>query len=295
MTRIFTYPVTKSGTVLEYLKSLGYSQGLIVHLKKTEQGILKNGKWAYVRDMLSPGDVLTVSLTPKEEQREILPVDCSLDILYEDLDILVINKPAYMPIHPSQGHHENTLANGVMFHYKDQLPFVFRCINRLDKNTTGVVLVAKHALSASILSDMIRDRKIKRTYLAVVTGKTATLGQITAPIGRMDDSTIERTVRKDGDPASTHFQRLAYTDGYSLLSLILDTGRTHQIRVHMKHIGHPIPGDFLYNPEYSRIKRQALHSFSLSFLHPIKKEPLYFEAPLPCDMMQFKFENIPRR
>ncbi len=293
MTRTFMYHISESIIILDFLKSLGYSQGLIAHLKRTNQGILKNGEWAYVRDQLFPDDVLTIKLIPNEDEKSIIPTQHPLKILYEDLDILVINKPANMPIHPSQGNHQNTLANAVMFYFKDDLPFTFRCVNRLDKDTTGVVLIAKHALSASILSSMIAKRQIKRTYLAIVTGNTKEAEHIVAPIGRVSDSTIERTVRVDGEYASTHYQKLAYSDGYSLISLNLDTGRTHQIRVHMKHIGHPITGDFLYNPDYSIIKRQALHSHSLSLIHPIKKEPLYFEAPLPNDMI--KFENIRHR
>ncbi len=160
-----------------------------------------------------------------------------------------------------------------------------RCMNRLDKDTTGLLILAKNMYSASLLSTMIKNREVHREYLAIATGFVPYQGIIDKPIGRVDGSTIEREVNLiTGDPARTHFKRLAYKNGYSLVSLKLETGRTHQIRVHMKSIGHPLPGDFLYNPDYSIIQRQALHSYRLSFAHPITKEPLVFTAPLPEDM-----------
>lgn len=139
--------------------------------------------------------------------------------------------------------------------------------------------------SASILSEMVANREIHREYLAIATGEIPEIGTIVASIGRVDGSTIERHVDEElGDYACTHYQRLAYNNGYSLVSLKLETGRTHQIRVHMKHIGHPLPGDFLYNPDYSVISRQALHSHKLSFKHPISEKMLEFVAELPEDM-----------
>ena len=205
---------------------------------------------------------------------------------------MVINKPADMPIHPSQGNYDNTLANAVAYYYAQKgEPFTYRCINRLDRDTTGLLILAKHMYSASLLSDMVKNRKIHREYLAVAEGKTPSSGIIDAPIRRVDGSTIERQVDyEQGDYACTHYKRLCYKNGYSLVSLTLKTGRTHQIRVHMKHIGHPLPGDFLYNPNYHVIKRQALHSHCLSFEHPITKEPLTFSSPLPDDMAIF-FNN----
>ena len=159
-------------------------------------------------------------------------------------------------------------------------------MNRLDKDTTGLTIVAKHALSASILSAAIRNREIKREYLAIVTGKTDTFGTIDAPIARKDGSILERCVDfENGERAVTHYKRLMYKDGLSLLLLTLETGRTHQIRVHMKYLNHPLIGDFLYNPDFSKMNRQALHAYRLSFLHPIKKEPILISAPLPSDMV----------
>ena len=295
MTRIFAYRIQskdlnsiskKTLTIQNYLKSLGYSQGLIAHLKRTPNGILKNNTWAYTRDCLQVNDILTLYLEEQITSEQILPVSMPLTITYEDEDLMIIDKPSGMPIHPSQGNYDNTLANAVAYHYKQQQkPFVYRCINRLDRDTTGLLILAKNAYSAARLSDMVGKREIHRQYLALATGKTLPSGIITAPIARADNSTIEREVNFDtGAYACTHYETLAYKNGYSLVSLQLETGRTHQIRVHMKHIGHPLPGDFLYNPDYTVIQRQALHSHKLSFQHPITKESMEFCSPLPADM-----------
>lgn len=291
MKRIFNYHITKTDeqehkNILGFLKSRGYSHAVITHLKRTEKGIEKNSEWARVSDVLKEGDLLTIRLIEDEGSSQILPVHIPLNIVYEDEDLMIINKPAGMPIHPSQGNHDNTLANALCYYFKEKgIPFTYRCINRLDRDTTGLLIVAKHMYSASLLSNMVAKREIHREYLALATGEVPEEGVITAPIARKEDSTIERVVDEErGEFARTNFRRLEYKNGYSLVSLILDTGRTHQIRVHMKHLGHPLPGDFLYNPDYSFIKRQALHSYRLSFVHPILMKEFEFIAPLPDDM-----------
>lgn len=283
----YTIPTEYDGQVLlSFLKDKSYSSQIITHLKRTENGILLNGVWGRARDVLHTDDDLTIQLIEDVSSENIIPINLPLDIVYEDEDILVINKPADMPIHPSQGNYDNTLANAVAYYYQQKgEAFTYRCINRLDRDTTGLLIIAKHMYSASLLSEMVANREIHREYLAIATGEVPEIGTIIAPIGRVDGSTIERHVDEElGDYACTHYQRLAYNNGYSLVSLKLETGRTHQIRVHMKHIGHPLPGDFLYNPDYSVIGRQALHSHKLSFKHPISGEMLYFVADLPEDM-----------
>lgn len=261
-------------------------------MKRAEHAILLNGHPAFGRTVLKEGDVLRI-LVPEENgaadngsAASIIPVQLPLDILYEDEDILVLNKPADMPVHPSAGNYENTLANGVAWYYKQQGEnFVYRCINRLDRDTTGVLVLAKNPLSGALLSAQMKQRQIRRTYLALTDGIPPEKGTVSAPIARMDDSVITREVNwEHGETAVTHYERLAVSNGYSLVELHLDTGRTHQIRVHMKYIGHPLIGDFLYHPDFRQIDRQALHAARLSFLHPIKKEPLVFTAPLPPDM-----------
>ena len=236
---------------------------------------------------LKNGDRIRVRLLEKAEGSEaIMPAPIPFEIVYEDEDLLVINKPADMPIHPSFQNHGNTLADALTWHYQQQgKEFVYRCINRLDRDTTGLLIVARHQLSASILSDMVRKREIHREYLAIVEGIPPEKGTISAPIGRKEGSAILREVNFEaGEPARTHFTRLETRNGLSLVSLKLETGRTHQIRVHMAYIGCPLIGDYLYYPDHTRINRQALHSYRLSFLHPITGKALSFTAPLPEDM-----------
>lgn len=295
MNRELTYIIkendmnTKPLTIHGFLKNHGYSHSMIVSLKKTRDGIRKNGIWARVYDSLQSGDTLQIHITENESSDHIIPRPLPFPVIYEDKDLLVINKPADMPIHPSQGNYENTLANAAAWYFRQQEEsFVYRCINRLDRDTTGLLILAKHAYSAGLLSGMVASRLIRREYLAVVKGMPEICGIIDAPIGRKEGSTIERQIDfSTGDPARTHYERLAFESGYSLIRLQLETGRTHQIRVHMRYIGCPLPGDFLYCPDYTKIRRQALHSYRLSFPHPITGKSLSFTAPLPEDMCSF--------
>ena len=287
--RTLQYRITESETysnIHELLKAHGYSSAVIRHLKETENGIQRNGIWERVYEPLCSGDTVTILLTEEASSENIVSTPLPLDIVYEDEDLLVINKPAGMPIHPSQGNYDNTLANACAYYFQQKgEPFTYRCINRLDRDTTGLLILARHAYSASLLSSMVAKREIHREYLALATGLVPDSGVIEAPIARVDGSTIEREVNfETGEFARTHYKCLEYKNGYSLVSLKLDTGRTHQIRVHMKYIGHPLPGDFLYNPDYSVIRRQALHSYRLTFTHPITGKELQFTAPLPDDM-----------
>lgn len=271
----------------EYLKRKGCSHQILVHLKKTEKGILVNNEWAYVRTPLQAGDLLKITLTEDTPSQNIVPVAMPLSIVYEDEDILLLNKPADMPVHPSVNNYDNTLANGAAWYYAQQgKPFVFRCINRLDRDTTGLLILAKNALSASILSAQMKKREIHRTYQAIVKGvPIPESGTIDAPIARKEGSAIERCVDfEKGERAVTHYRVLDSRNDYSLVQLSLETGRTHQIRVHMGYLGHPLLGDYLYYPDFSRIKRVSLHSYALSFTHPMTGSPLTFRAPLPEDM-----------
>ncbi|MBP3677150.1 MAG: RluA family pseudouridine synthase, partial [Agathobacter sp.] len=275
-------------TIEQFLKAQEFPHQAIVQLKKTTQGILRNGTWAYVNEKLANGDTLTLHLVEDVAPSSIEPLYVPLSITYEDEDLLVIDKPANMPIHPSMNHHEGTLANGLMYYFKEKgQEFTFRAINRLDRDTSGLTIVAKHLLSGGILSRQVSTKEIKRTYHAICQGCLPESGTIDAPIARVADSTIERCVDfEKGERAVTHFKRIAY-DGEKNLSLVelrLETGRTHQIRVHLKHLGYPIIGDFLYNPDYTFCKRQALHSASLSFIHPITKKEMHFASPLPEDL-----------
>ena len=290
MQRSFSYQITTENadkTIERFLRENGYSHHIITHLKKTKDGITCDGKWAYAKQILQEGNSLVINLLEELSSENIVPIDMPIDIVYEDKDIMVLNKPADMPIHPSQNNHDNTLANGVAYYFAKQgIPYTYRCINRLDRDTTGLLILAKHMLSAAILSQMMKDRTIARTYLALVEGVlTNENGIIDAPIGRKDGSTIERIIdTQNGETAVTHYKVLQTTTDISLVELKLETGRTHQIRVHMKSIGYPLVGDTLYNPNTKLLNRQALHSHKLSFNHPITKEPLSFVCSLPNDL-----------
>ena len=273
-------------TVLDFLKQEGFSRHILSSMKNSSGNcIVLNGERGFGRSVLNEGDRLVVTVPEVESGENIIRTEMDLDILYEDEDILVINKPAGMPVHPSMGNYENTLANGIAWYFSQKgEDFVYRCINRLDRDTTGALILAKNPLSAAVLSVQMKRRQIRRTYLALVDGVLPESGVVDAPIARMEGSVITREVNfETGESAVTHYERLAVGRYYSLAELHLETGRTHQIRVHMKYIGHPLPGDYLYHPDYRRIQRQPLHSFQLEFTHPITKEPMLFTAPVPED------------
>ena len=291
MTTTFTYRISSDWhgkTAAEFLQNEGYSRHLIVHLRHTPQSLTIDGQDIYTNHRLSAGECLTVTLMEETASSHIVPTPMPLSILFEDRDILVIDKAANTPIHPSQGHYENTLANGIAWYYASQgKPFIYRAINRLDRDTTGLLVIAKHMLSACILSNMVANHQIHRQYLAITEGLLPEHGTIHAPIAQKTAQLWNAvSISKVENLRAPDFQRLLYNDrlNCSLAAVRLETGRTHQIRVHMKYIQHPLPGDFLYNPNYQYLSRQGLHSWKLSFLHPITKEALSFTAPLPDDM-----------
>ncbi len=291
MNRVITYNIDElhnGMTILHYLKEQGYTRSVIVALKKTGEGILLNGRWAYVNEILAAGDALTVRLEETPSGSSIVPVEALFDIVYEDEDLLVVNKPAGMPVHPSLGHYEHTLANAVCCYFKRKgEDIVFRCVNRLDKDTTGLCIISKNLLAAGILNEQMRMRRIRRTYYAICSGKVSESGVIDAPIARKEHSTVERCVDFErGESAVTHYCLLSYDKekDLSFVKVQPETGRTHQIRVHMKYIGHPLIGDFLYNPDFRCIDRQALHAGELSFVHPVTKEKMHFSSELPLEM-----------
>ena len=289
MNRIFHYQITENEqvtTVLDFLRKKGFSRHILSSMKADKEALTRNGQRIGGREQLLAGDHFRVRLLETVDSDGIVPVSMPLSILYEDEDILVINKPADMPVHPSIGNYTNTLANGVAAYLdaKDEHS-PFRCINRLDRDTSGALILAKNAFSAAVLSTQMRNRQIRRTYLAVVEGITPPNGTISAPISRVDDSVIERHVDfLRGEPAVTHYERLEVKNEHSLLEIHLETGRTHQIRVHMGYIGHPLPADYLYHPVYDCFKRQPLHSLQLEFRHPVTDKPMCLLAPVSEDM-----------
>ena len=296
MKRIFSYTITAQDSdqrIYDFLCHHGYSRHIRTWLKQHSGSVRLNDKEALFYFPLKTGDLLEITLEEEQPSENIIPVCLPLHIIYEDEDLMVIDKPADMPVHPSIGNYENTLANGIAWYFAEKgEDFVYRCINRLDRDTTGALILAKNPLSAAILSVQMKKRQILRTYLALVDGLLPDSGTINAPIARMEGSVITREVNfETGESAITHYERLAAGKEYSLAELHLETGRTHQIRVHMKYIGHPLPGDYLYNPDYRRINRQPLHSYQLEFTHPITGKVMLFTAPLPIDFISAFYSN----
>ena len=287
-TLTYTIPTEYDGFPIDkFLKVQGYSSANITAIKKMPNNVVIDNEWVHMNRKLRAGEVLTVNITEVESSEKIPPVKMTLDIVYEDEDIIVVNKPAGLSIHPSLNHHEDSLANGLAYYFESQdKPFIFRCANRLDKITSGLTVIAKHLVSANILSTMVKNREFHREYYAIVRGALEQhQGTIDAPIGRVSDSIITRQVDfENGERAVTHYKVIEERNGHSLISIHLETGRTHQIRVHFKYIGHPLIGDHLYNPDMEFMQRQALHSHRIQFKHPITKKVMEFVAPLPNDM-----------
>lgn len=273
--------------VEQFLRRKRYSGQNLSEIKRMPKSILVNGVHYYMRQELSKGDHLQVRICETKNSEKIPPTNLPLDIIYEDEDLLVLNKPAGMPIHPSLNNYTNSIANALAYYFQSQgKPFIFRCCNRLDRDTSGLTIVSKHLVSGSILSDMTKYREVHREYLAIARGSvTPSEGTIQAPLGRKEGTIIERTVDwEHGEDAVTHYKVVKEANGHSLVSLRLETGRTHQIRIHMKYLGYPLIGDYLYNPDIEYMTRQALHSHHMEFTHPITGEHMSFTAPLPEDM-----------
>lgn len=274
--------------IRDFLRNyLHFSRRILISVK-TEGKILVNGNPVSVREHLQAGDVLEVQF-PKEEIAGFMhPEAIDISIVYEDDALLIVNKPANMATIPSLHHPGGTVANGLLHHYREaELPYTVHVVTRLDRDTSGLVLIAKHRYSHSLLAKLQKSGKIKRKYRAVVEGKLAAKqGTIRAPIGRKEGSIIERTVTETGKDAITHYSVLKASELHSYIDIDLETGRTHQIRVHFSHIGHPLAGDDLYGGSTKVISRQALHCYYISFEHPFTRERVEVETEVPEDMQR---------
>ncbi|MGN0641853.1 MAG: RluA family pseudouridine synthase [Huintestinicola sp.] len=248
---------------------------MIIKLKQTENGITRNGILCKTTDRLLRGDTIVLTL-PADEKAQDANHLLSVPKVYEDEDIVIYNKPSGMPVHPSAKHRQDTLGNCFAAEYGG---LAFRPVNRLDKDTSGLCLIAKNPLAANISSE-----SISKVYYAAVSGRIAESGRIDAPIARERKSIIKRVVRSDGKHAVTNYTPLRSNGKYTLLEITLETGRTHQIRVHMAHIGHPLAGDDLYGGSREDISRQALHCGRMTLTHPVTGETITASAPLPEDM-----------
>lgn len=266
----------------------GLSDRLLLRLK-TNKKIFINDKIAFINDLIHLNDTISVLIDFEEDNSNIVPTQMNLNIVYEDEFMLILNKPAGIAIHPSCMHFDNSLSNGVRYYFDSiGLKKKIRPVNRLDKDTSGLVVFAKNEYIQECLVNQMKSKIFKKEYLAILNGilenKT---GIINAPIAREENSIIKRCVRKDGDISITHYEVVKILENnMCLVKFILETGRTHQIRVHSSYIGHPIIGDTLYGSFSDLISRQALHSYRIEFIHPIFKEKMTFEIDLPDDMLK---------
>ncbi len=236
-------------------------------------------------------DTITVNFDYEEDNSNIVPTKMDLNIIFEDDWLLVVNKPAGIAIHPSVLHYSDSLCNGIRFYFdKIGLKKKIRPVNRLDLNTSGLVVFAKCEYIQECLINQMKNNQFKKEYLAVCDGIfNEKSGTINLPIARKENSIIERCISENGQTAITHYEVLKEFDNYSLVKCSLETGRTHQIRVHMSAIGHPLLGDTLYGSISDLINRQALHCYNLQFIHPVYNNDLNFFGDLPNDFKIFDF------
>ena len=259
----------------------------IIKLKKSKAYTI-NDEFTFLDKELKDGDIIKVIVDFEESNDSIVPVEGNLDILFEDDYLLIVNKPANMPVHPTTHHFDDTLSNIVRYYFdKNNINRKIRLVNRLDRDTTGIVIIAKDEITQDRLRKQMKTKEFKKTYLAIVNGILDKKEDIiNAPISRKLPSIIERHVSPDGQEAITKYKVLKEDKNkdISLLEINLETGRTHQIRVHMQYIGHPILGDTLYGKESNLINRQALHAYKIRFIHPIINKELIINAPIADDM-----------
>jgi 23S rRNA pseudouridine1911/1915/1917 synthase len=273
-------------TIKEFLKAHQISKAALTDIKFSGGKILVNGDEMNVRYLLKMGDQLSVIFPIEVPSEGLLSESIPLEIVYEDEYVLIVNKPPFMNTIPSREHPSGSLANALLGYYEQiGLSAATHIVTRLDRNTSGLVLVAKHRHVHHLLSDQQKSGLVKRTYLAIVHGRLREdVGTIKAPIGRKPNSIIEREVSEYGQYACTHFRVLERFDRFTFVELQLETGRTHQIRVHMSYLGYPLLGDDLYGRSLEFINRQALHCRAVAFIHPFSGREMRFEVPLAEDM-----------
>lgn len=285
MPRIITYNVQTTETVKNILKNkLKMSERFIRKLKLNDK-IICNGTPIKINDTIEAGNILNIDLNFEEESDNIDSVKIPFDILYEDDWLIVINKPVNMVVHPSVLHRDDSLANAVKFYLENKNEKIkMRFVNRLDRDTTGIVVFAKSEYIQESLASQMQDGRLIKEYRTIVEGTLKESGIIDKPIRRQEGSIMLREVAEDGERAVTHYEVLQSMNNMSFVKVILETGRTHQIRVHMKSIGHPLVGDDLYGDKSELIGRQALHAYKMEFIHPITNEKMEFISEIPDDM-----------
>ncbi len=289
------FKVEESGKTLEdFLLEQNISSRLFRRVYKSKNvfvnGILKNKN-----ENLNIGDTVIISI--EDEMDNTLPQNIPLDIVYEDMDILALNKPPFIVVHPTKSHQENTLSNGIAYYFKENnIKRKIRLVNRLDMNTSGILLVAKSSFAHQQMALQFENNEVEKRYIAVVDGIVEKdKGIIDLPIGREEEKSIRKIVTSDGKEAITKYKVIERYNNTTLLDIELVTGRSHQIRVHLNHIGHPIIGDTLYFEPSEHINRQALHAYYLKIKQPRTYEEIELKAKLPKDIekITYNFRDSP--
>lgn len=277
---------SKYSNVKEVLKAeFSMSDRLLLRLKKLDR-IYLNGDVTSVNHPVLENDLIECYLDYEEDNSNIVPTEMSLNIIYEDEAYIVVNKPAGIPVHPSMDHYTDSLSNGIAFYFNQiGLKKKIRPVNRLDKDTSGIVIFAKNEYIQECLVRQMKSKEFIKKYIAVVNGNLDNLeGTINAPIARKEGSIIERCVCETGDIAITHYKVLKREPDFDIVECILETGRTHQIRVHFAYLGHSLLGDTLYGTSSNLINRQALHAYEVEFIHPLSKQKVKYVANVPEDL-----------
>ena len=277
-------------SIREYLRTVHkFSSRLITAIIHHGGRIEVNLKQQRVNYYLKMGDELTVQFPPEKKSQKMKAEYIPLEIIYEDDHLMVINKPSQIATMPSLNDPTGTIANGLLAYYETyRIPYAVHIVTRLDRDTSGLMLIAKHRYCHSLLASAHEHGRLKRKYEAIVHGHLQNkTGTINLRIGRKEGSIVERIVSETGKVAITHFKVVEILNNHSHIHIDLETGRTHQIRVHFSHLGHPLVGDDLYGGSIDHMKRQALHCCELSFVHPITDDKLTFKLPLPPDMKKF--------
>ncbi|CAN7331402.1 RluA family pseudouridine synthase [Paenibacillus sp. LjRoot56] len=306
---VYIVPPEEEGFILKTVlqKRLMVSRKLLSRIKLTERGITVNGERQYINIKVKAGDRVEIRME-EEQSEDILPQELPLHILHEDEHLLILAKDAGVIVHPTHGHYVNTIANGVVFHWQQAgITCRFRPVHRLDQETSGVLAIAKTPYVHQQISEQMIQHLVKKEYLAFVWGTVAEpTGTIDEPIDRDDEQPHVRIVRPDGYRAVTHYEVVKQFEKAALVRIWLETGRTHQIRVHMRHLGHPLLGDKMYTlPQYGEhaaeleasesLNRQALHAYKLGFVHPGTREWTEFNAPLPADLSELEQWLVEKR
>ena len=276
----------KYSNVKEVLKAeFSMSDRLLLKLKKLDK-IHLNGNVTSVNHPVLENDLIECYLDYEEDNSNIVPTEMPLNIIYEDEAYIVVNKPAGIPVHPSMDHYADSLSNGIAFYFNQiGLKKKIRPVNRLDKDTSGIVIFAKNEYIQECLVRQMKSKEFIKRYIAVVNGNLDNLeGTINAPIARKEGSIIERCVSETGDIAITHYKVLKRKTDFDIVECILETGRTHQIRVHFAYLGHSLLSDTLYGTSSSLINRQALHAYEVEFTHPLSKKKVKYIATVPEDL-----------